>query len=74
MYEHKKKKQPNRSTKPWGASELAKLRREYPVKNTANRASVRLRNRPPYTRVSMGLIGPPVTPPPLSGGGQAARG
>lgn len=34
----KNQKQPNRSTKPWGAAELAKLRREYPVKNTAQLA------------------------------------
>lgn len=34
----KNPKQPNRSTKPWGPAELAKLRREYPVKNTAKLA------------------------------------
>ena len=32
------KKQPNRSTKPWGATELCKLRKEYPWKNTAQLA------------------------------------
>ena len=34
----KNPKQPNRSTKPWGPSQLAKLRREYPTKNTAQLA------------------------------------
>ena len=32
------KKQSNRTTKPWGATELCKLRKEYPWKNTAQLA------------------------------------